>query len=211
MRRRGFTLIEVILALAITGVLAAMAAYSLTAVNTLGRVNGGAQSLANILRNARAHAIMERCTYVVQINGPLYNPLTAPPDVPRQPNTVIVWRKNDCRSTVAAYVPGLLGPLEPQRDRRVNDFSLNEFQAELVVTNGVITEPANRLMARSISIGWLGDGTRTVWADDDSDGTSLDTGMLPGAALTLTVRQRDGAANPNRVVNIPGDGPAVAP
>lgn len=208
MRRRGFTLIEMMLALAITGVLAAMAAYSLTAVNTLGRVNGGAQSVANILRNARAHAIMERCTYVVQFNGPLYNPVTAPVDVPRLPNTIIVWRKNDCRSTVPAYVPNLAATL---RDRRVNDYSLNEFQAELVVTNGVITEPANRLMARSISIGWLGDGTRTVWADDDSDGTSLDTGMLPGAALTLTVRQRDGAANPSRIVNIPGDGPAVAP
>lgn len=208
MRRRGFTLIEMMLALAITGVLAAMAAYSLTAVNTLGRVNGGAQSVANILRNARAHAIMERCTYVVQFNGPLYNPVTAPVDVPRLPNTIIVWRKNDCRSTVPAYVPNLAATL---RDRRVNDYSLNEFQAELVVTNGVITEPANRLMARSISIGWLGDGTRTVWADDDSDGTSLDTGMLPGAALTLTVRQRDGAANPSRIVNIPGDGQAVAP
>lgn len=208
MRRRGFTLIEVILALAITGVLAAMAAYSLTAVNTLGRVNGGAQSLANILRNARAHAIMERCTYVVQINGPLYNPVTAPVDVPRLPNTIIVWRKNDCRSPTAAYVPALAPTL---RDRRVNDYSLNEFQAELVVTNGIITEPANRLRQRSISIGWLGDGTRTVWADDDSDGASLDTGLLPGAALTLTVRQRDGAADPNRVVSIPGDGPAVAP
>lgn len=208
MRRRGFTLIELMLALAITGVLAAMAAYSLTAVNTLGRVNGGSQTVANILRNARAHAIMERCTYVVQFNGPLYNPVAAPVDVPRLANTVIVWRKNDCRSAVASYVPNL--PLL-QRDHRVNDYILNDFQAELVFTNGIITEPANRLMARSVSIGWLGDGTRTVWSDDDSDGASVDTGMLPGAALTITVRQRDGAANPSRIVNIPGDGPAVAP
>lgn len=208
MRRRGFTLIELMLALAITGVLAGMAAYSLTAVNTLGRVNGGSQTIANILRNARAHAIMERCTYVVQFNGPRYNPVTAPVDVPRQANTIIVWRKNDCRSVLPAYEPNLALPL---RDRRVNDYVLNDFQAELVFTNGIITEPANRLMQRSVSIGWLGDGTRTVWADNDSDGASLDTGLLPGAALTITVRQRDGAADPNRVVNVPGDGPAVAP
>lgn len=207
MRRRGFTLIELMLVAAIVGVLAALSAYTLTAVNQLGRLNAASQGMATILRNARVRAITERCTYVVQINGNQYNPVAAPADVPRTPGKVLLWRKNDCAPTVPAYVPGL--PAN-QRDRLVNEYTLSEFMSEVVFPAGVIAEPGNRLVQTSVSIAWAPNGARSVWADGDSDGASLDTGFA--LDLPMTFRPEGAtAANPSRLVNVPLAGPAVAP
>lgn len=210
MRRRGFSLIEMLVVVAIAAILAALSAYSLLAVNELGRINGAGQTVANILRTARARAITERCTYVVQFNGPNYNPLAAPADVLRTPGTIIVWRKNDCRSNVGGYVPGLAANL---RDRRVNDYAMQEFRTTVFFPVGIIPENpgplGNRLATSSVSIGWQGDGTRMIWADVDSDGASTDTGFA--GALPITFRSLDGAPDPNRRVTVPLAGPAVPP
>ena len=207
MSRRGFSLIELMVVVAIVGILGAMAAYSLSSVNEIGRVNGGAQGIANILRSARARAIMERCTYYVQFNGPAYTALTAPVDVPRTANTIIVWRKNNCQSNITAYVPGLAANL---RDRRVNDYSMTEFGTEVVFSPGIIA--GNRLTTQSASIGWQGDGTRVVWRDDNADGTSADTGIAAGGLVALTIQTlNDSDGLPNRTVTVPAAGPAVAP
>lgn len=206
MSRRGFTLIELMVVVAIVGILAAMGAYSLSSVNEIGQVNGTSQSIANVLRSARARAITERCTYYVQFTGPRYAPLVAPVDVSRTRNSIIVWRKNNCQSNIGAYVGGLAANL---RDRRVNDYSMTEFGTEVVFTAGILT--GNRLTTQSASIGWLGDGTRVVWSDDDADGTSVDTGIGAGGVVALTIQTlNDSDGTPNRTVNVPANGPAVA-
>lgn len=207
MRRGGFSLIELMMVVTIVGLLAAMSAFALTSVNELGRINGGAQVVANVLRTARTRAITERCTYVVQMNGPNYNPLAAP-DVPRSPSTIILWRKNNCQSTVGAYEGGLAPPL---RDRRVNDYSMAEFNTSVFFSPGVTTEPLNRLRVGSVSVAWQPDGTRTVWSDPDGDGTSVLSGFAPAATLGIDIRSPKGTPSPSRIVSTPPDGPAVAP
>lgn len=204
MLRRGATILELLVVVAIVAILGALSAYSLQAVNEIGRLNGAAESLANVLRNARARAITERCTYVVQITGVRYNPLAAPVDVSRAANTIMVWRKNNCVSNIGAYEPGLAANL---RDRLVNDYNLSEFGAELRFPAGITA--GNRLINASVSIGWRGDGTRMVWADDDVDGTSVDTGVA--GDFNITLQRFNGNADPNRIVSVPAGGPAVAP
>jgi hypothetical protein len=191
---------------AIIAILAALSAYTLSSVNEIGRINGAAQMVANVLRNARTRAITERCTYVVQINGRNYNPVPAAADVLRQPGSIIVWRKNNCRSNVGAYVGGL--PPD-QRDRRVEDYAMQEFNVSIFLPAAVLTEPGNRLNIGSFSVGWQPDGTRMIWSDSNGDGTSDDT-MFAGA-LTIAVRTFTGELTPMRPVNVPVDGPAVAP
>ncbi|MBE2253922.1 MAG: prepilin-type N-terminal cleavage/methylation domain-containing protein [Myxococcus sp.] len=207
MRRRGFTLIELMVVVAIIAILATLSAATLSSVNELGKLNGSAQTVANILRTARTRAITERCTYVVQINGANYNPL-GPADVPRKPGTIIVWRKNDCQSVTGAYEPGLAVPL---RDRLVNDYSMQEFGSTIFLPAGVITEPLNQLRTGSLSIAWQPNGTRTVWADSDADGVSAVTPLAVGATLDLTIRTPKATVTPSRSVSVPPDGPAVAP
>jgi type II secretory pathway pseudopilin PulG len=197
-------LLELTVALAIVGVLTSLAGYALTSLNEIGRVNGQTQVVANALRNARARAITERCTFVVQINGPNYNPLAAPPDVPRTPNQILLWRKDDCTSNVGAYVPGLMPNL---RDTLVDQYNLAEFSSEIRLPVAVL--PTIRLVTESVSIAWQGDGTRLISTDIDADGTSV---AVPFAGpLPLTVQELNGDADPSRQVTVPLAGPAVAP
>lgn len=197
-------MLELTVALAIIGVLTSLAGYALTSLNEIGRVNGATQVLANALRNARARAITERCTFVVQINGPNYNPLAAPPDVPRTPNQILIWRKDDCTSNVGAYVPGLMPNL---RDTLVDQYNLAEFSSEFQLPVAVL--PTSRLLTESVSVAWQGDGTRLIAADVDADGTSV--AIVFAGALAVTVQEFNGDANPSRGVTVPVAGPAVAP
>lgn len=205
MSRRGVTLLEVVLVMAIIATLAGLAGYTVSSVSEIGRMNGAAQTLATVLKNARARAITERCTYVVQINGPLYNPIAAPVDVLRSRNQVLLWRKNNCTSNVGAYEPGLAPAL---RDRLVDSYNLTEFSSEYVFPAALVT--GGRLLSQSVSFAWQGDGTRVIWHDDDGDGTSVASGFIAPVGIS-TITRNDPTTATTRVVNVPVAGPAVAP
>ncbi|MBL8922710.1 MAG: prepilin-type N-terminal cleavage/methylation domain-containing protein [Myxococcaceae bacterium] len=204
LRRRGLTMIELLVVVALVGIIASMSVYTLSAVNDRAKVNGAAETVATVLRNARVQAITERCTYVVQINGPTYNPTTAPADVPRTPGSVLVWRKNNCNSTVGAYEANI--PL-PQRDRRVADYNLTEFNVELALPAGLVT--GNVLLNDSVSIAYQPNGQRLIFVDDDVDGASTASGL--GGQLDLTTRPHNKPNGPTRVVQVPAAAAAVAP
>jgi hypothetical protein len=132
----------------------------------------------------------------MQINGPTYTAGAAPLDVPRKPGTVLLYRKNNCASTVGAYEPGVA---VAQRDRLVQEVPLGEFFVDLTFPAAVIA--AGKLTSGSVSVAWQADGkNRTVFTDDDADGVSVDTGF--GGSIDIVVNPA-GNTDSARTVSVP--------
>lgn len=186
------TLIEVMIVVAIISIVSALAAVGVDAATRMGRVNGASSSLASAFTTVRTRALTEHCTYFVQINGPNYTAPSAPIDVPRKPNTALVYRKTGCDSTVG--------------DRLVDEMPLADLQVDLTFPRRIVSDGV--LAAGSVSIGWTGTGQRTVSADDDADGTSTDK-EYPGT-ISITVNPR-GTTSPSRTIEIPIAGPTRVP
>lgn len=201
-RRRGMTLIEVMIVVAIISIVSALAAVGVDAATRMGRINGATSSLASALTTVRTRALTEHCTYFVQINGPNYTAPSAPIDVPRKPNTALVYRKEDWNSTVGAHEAGMA----PVRDRLIEEIPLADLQVDLTFPPEIVS--GGVLAAGSVSIGWTGTGQRTVYADDDADGTS--TEQRYPLAINITLNPR-GTTAPTRKVEIPVAGPTRAP
>ena len=206
--RRGVTLVELMVVVAIAGILAAMSAYSFRAVNELGRLNGAASTLATVLTNTRVRAITERCTYVVQVSGPAYAPVagTVGQGGSLTPNAVTVFRKRDCNSA-QGFFETAAAPLWP--DRRVEDYNLSEFGVMVQLPAAVI--PGGELGDRAVSIAYTANGQRLIFRGDQN-GAFVDSGFGLALPLGLTIRPAGMPTSPTlRAVNVPGAGAAEAP
>lgn len=182
---RGTTLIEVMLVIAIVGIMSGLAVMSMTEATRVGRVNGGSTTLAAVLTNVRTRALTERCTYVLQINGPTYNASAAPLDVLRRPSVALIYRKNNCASDVGAYESGVA---VLTRDRLIEEIDLAEFHVDLTFPTGIVS--GGVLGAGSVSIAWQGTGQRMVFADPTASGTSADTTFDRDLNVTIKVTPR---------------------
>ena len=202
--RGGMTLLEIMVVVAIVGLMSSLAVAGIGSATRMGKVNGSASLIAQVMNTARARAVSERCTYVVQINGPGYAPSAAPADVLRRAATVLLYRKNDCNSVIGAYEPGLALPV---RDRLVAEYSLAEFGMTQFTSPPMVG--MTNIDTGSISFAWRGTGARLLSADPDADGTS--TLVASGATYTLTVRPRALADGPQRDINIPNAGSVSLP
>lgn len=89
--RRGFTLIELMSVVAITGILAGLSANALQSSVRIARVNGEAKTIYNLLSNARFKAVAQGCPYVVEIVTP-----ACAASLGQRAGTISVRRKGDC-------------------------------------------------------------------------------------------------------------------
>ncbi len=202
-RRRGFTLVEMMMVIGIIGALAALAGVGLSTMTRFGRVNGNAEALTRIMGNLRNRAMNERCRYVLQINGPTYNP---PSNVRRSPATALVYRKGDCGSDNGFFEPALTGD---RQDRLIAEYPLADGRFELVLPGAIY--PPERLLNASLSVSWNRLGQRALALDVDADGLSAPLAFADPLTVVLRAAPGSDVSLPSRNILIPQAGRAMLP
>jgi prepilin-type N-terminal cleavage/methylation domain-containing protein len=169
----GFTLIEMMIVVAIIGILSALAANAVTTMVTLGRVNGGATTLSRMAANARMRAMTMTCRVGMQINGPQYAPSGPPPGFPIRPNTVYVFTKSNPTSLNFGWEPG---------DKTLAVFNIDPGVAMDFYPSGGSVVAGDRLTNEAVLFTWGNTGTgltRDVWIDANSGSFSAVATPLP--------------------------------
>ena len=71
--RRGYTMIEIVVSLAIIAVIAAMAAPAIHGWSELARLREPADELARLVHQARARAFVENQKYLIVLDGKFFS------------------------------------------------------------------------------------------------------------------------------------------
>jgi prepilin-type N-terminal cleavage/methylation domain-containing protein len=201
MKRRGFTLLELLLVVAIVAVLAGLSANAISQTVTLGRVNGAANDTARVLMNGRLRAATMACRTSVQINGPTY----APPSTavgPRQASTVFVFMKANCIADQTHgffEVGGTYG-----NDRLIASFPLEKVSTN--VTAGILGGSTTLMGNNSVLVTWgmvNGALQRDMFVDDTGGGAFAPVAFVSPVTFTFG----NASTNQSRLVTIPVAGP----
>ena len=91
----GFTLIEVMVVVAIIGLLTSLSIVGYQAVTRNARTNGEADTLSQFLKNARLRAVSTGCPHVVRYEVP---------SAAMAAGTMTIYRKSPCTLTTAGLV-----------------------------------------------------------------------------------------------------------
>jgi prepilin-type N-terminal cleavage/methylation domain-containing protein len=144
-RAAGFSLVEVLMAVAISAILVAMAANALTGSRKVARVAGQARLLVQRLQTVRTNAVSQGAAqgYYIAQNGPG----AVGPDA----NTGFVYFKQNPTTTVVTY-----NPPADTRDPYVDTLPLSTNTSLVTVTGATIVPPA------PVAIGFDMNGQVTV-------------------------------------------------
>ncbi len=185
-RGRGVTLLEVMVVVAIVGILSAIAAGGMRSMVTSTRVAQSGRVLATAFGQTRLRAMATRCTYFVQVNGPAYGGAGAAAAGPAGflgvRNQAAIYRKGDCASAQATFVAG---------DILVDSFVLNDGplgSLDFLVPATLIGSGA--LDNSAFAVAYDGLGTRSVWSDATGGGAASFMNVTAGVPdlLTMTIR-----------------------
>jgi prepilin-type N-terminal cleavage/methylation domain-containing protein len=198
-RRGGFTLIEMMMVVAIVGILSGLAVGGIRGLVDQGRANGTAGSLARLVANARLRAISMGCRTSVQVNGPSYAPSSGTPvGFPSAPNTVSVFMKKQCDSTNGYFEAG---------DRIVSSYSLVDQHVNLTIPAVVTTLGSNSVV---VSYGMTSTGVgasfqRDTYLDSSGNGSFAVTAPALTADISMNATTVSGSTTRSAIV------PAKAP
>lgn len=144
-RAAGFSLVEVLVAVAISAILVAMAANALTGSRKVARVAGEARLIVQRLQSTRTNAVSQGAAqgYYIAQNGPG----AAGPDA----NTSFVYFKLNPTATLVDYVAA-----NDRRDPYVDTLPLSTNTSLVTVTGRGVAPPA------PLSIGFDMNGQVTV-------------------------------------------------
>lgn len=185
-RAAGVTLLEVMVVVAIVGILSAIAAGGMRSLVTTTRVAQSGRVLATAFRQTRLRSMATHCTHFVQVNGPTYGGSGAnavgPAGFLGVRNQAAIYRKGDCTSTQAGFAPG---------DILVDSFVIND--APIGSLDFVVPAPliaSTTLDNNAFGVAYDGQGSRTVWVDEAGGGAAsfVDVTATVPAILSLTIR-----------------------
>ncbi|MEW5737581.1 MAG: prepilin-type N-terminal cleavage/methylation domain-containing protein [Myxococcota bacterium] len=170
---RGFTLLEMMIVVAIIGILGSLSVFALSSILQQGRVNGASARLTQLLRDARARSVTQRCPHFVQINARQYAPAAPPAGLPRRAMSASLIRKGNCNLPASQnfYEEGTS---LADRDKVLLEVELadlstpNAVTVYLPVPNTIV---AGAELTKAIAVGFDANGRRTYAEDLDGDGT----------------------------------------
>jgi len=144
--RRGFTVAELLVTVAIVAILIAMAGSALTSARKVARVGGQARFILQQLQTVRTNAVSQGAAqgYYFGPNGP-----GAPPGGDTN-QSYVFWKQNPT-DTVVSYVP-----LTDRQDFNHDELPTSGGQSLVVVTGAGVVQP------NAFSIGFSMNGLPTV-------------------------------------------------
>lgn len=205
---RGFTLIELMMVVAIVGILAALGGAAILTVVRASRVAQTAKGIAAMLSAARLRALTTSCAHFVQINGAGY----AGGGTSGSKGSLALVSKGNCASS--NYFFEADGGVADDRIVDTSRLASEGLLGGVIVTSPMVTGADNDIELASVCVGYSGvgfgavlPGARGLAADDDGDGTFAAAlgpadGGVYGAEL-FTVKDSSslpGAPQPAKVV-----------
>ncbi len=156
---RGFTLIEIMVVVAITAVLTTLSVVGYQSVMMNARTNGEADVISMFLKNARLRAVSTGCPHVVRYNGQSYSGSSPA-------RSLTMYRKAGC--TVA------IGTITQNTTVTPNDVVVNNYQ--LTANMNVVGGAVGDLDAISAMVAFSADGTPLTVTETGGATTNRGTG-----------------------------------
>lgn len=206
MKRRGFTLLEMMTVVAIIGVMASVAVINFRDQIDRARARGAAKSFARTISDTRLRAMTMACTFGVQINGPQYYPTTVPTGMIKARNTIIVYRKANCDGTVPNlfYEPGdkiIATQLYDPTGSQVR------WPPSVLSAPSIMDDDAVIITYRTVG----GVLRREVLVDEGNTGNFNLAGGAVGLPVEAIIFPKGGGGSAQERASIPDRGPAYVP